>query len=131
MGRVMHPNQKPEYTTGKSNTVTGVVPAQLLAVAFVDADGRKSMCLAVQFGKDTNDGGPAVFIMADEEEMKNQLKIANATITKGVRAWMSKQRDATAEELPANLDVGALSGPPSDGDLDIGALDLSGSDDEK
>lgn len=130
MGRVMHPNQKPEYTTGKSNVVTGVVPAQLMAVAYVDSEGRKSMCLAVQFGKDVNDGGPMVFIMADEEEMKTQLKIANATITKGVRAWMAKQRDATAEELPSNVDVGVMDGSPSTGDLDIGSLDLTG-DDEK
>lgn len=144
MPSVQQPKRSPEFVNGKQNVVIGVTPAQLLAVSWVDGSGQKSMALVLQFGKDTEDGGPGVFVMADENEMVNQLKLPNATIKKGVRQWLAKQADPTAEEVPetatalvapsapkaarkavpAQVDVGQMEGPVTDGDADISKIDL-------
>jgi hypothetical protein len=123
MGRVIQPTAKPEFVTGKANVVQAIAPAQLLAVAWVDGEGRKAVCLALQFGRDANDGGPGVYILADESAMREQLTIANGTIRKGVREWLAKQAEATPEEVPDGADIGTDDGD-SDG-LDIAALDLT------
>lgn len=149
MPSIQQPRRAPEFVNGKQNTVLAVAPAQLLAVSWVDGNGQKSMALVLQFGKDTEDGGPGVFVLADENEMATQLKIPNATIKKGVRAHLARQQDPdpagvpeSATELVAaptkakpvrtqapapqveQVDVGEMEGPPATGDVDITKLDI-------
>jgi len=100
MPTIQSPKRAPEFVSGKQNVVIGVSPAQLLAVSWVDNNGQKSMALVLQFGKDTEDGGPGIFVLADENEMVNQLKLPNSTIKKGVRQWLAKQAEPRAEEVP-------------------------------
>lgn len=139
MPSVQQPRRAPEFVNGKQNTIIGIAPAQLYAVNWVDGNGQKAMALVIQFGKDTEDGGPGVFVLADENEMTTQLKIPNATIKKGVRAHIARQQDPNAEDVPESateliaaptkrvvrdISVGEMSGPPSVGDVDISKLDI-------
>jgi len=105
MPTIQGPKAAPEFVNGKRSTVTAVAPANLLCVNWVDADGQKHMALAIQFGHDTEDKAPGVYVMADEEEMKSQLKIANKTIKAGVRAWLAAQKEQSAEEIPSAGDL--------------------------
>lgn len=141
MPSIQQPRRAPEYVNGKQNAVLAVVPAQLFAVSWVDGNGQKSMALVLQFGKDTEDGGPGVFVLADENEMTNQLKLANATIKKGVRQHLARQQAPNAEDVPETatalvsaptkkaapvpqIDVGEMGGSVSAGDVDITKLDI-------
>lgn len=104
MPSIQGPKNAPEYVTGKRNTVHAVTPAQLLGVSWVDGDGAKRMALVIQFGKDNEDNGaPGVYILADEEEMGTQLKIANKTVKQGVREWLAKQSNTPVGEIPESL----------------------------
>lgn len=147
MPTIQQPRRAPEFVNGKQNTVLAVAPAQLFAVSWVDGNGQKSMALVLQFGKDNEDGGPGIFVLADENEMSTQLKIPNATIKKGVRAHLARQQDPNPEDVPESatslvaapgpkarpaapapkveeVDIGEMEGPPSTGDVDITKLDI-------
>jgi hypothetical protein len=152
MPRIIQPRTAPEFVNGKVNQVTGIVPAQLFAVSWVDGNGQKSNALVCQFGHDNEDNAPGVFIMASEEEMEQQLKIANSTIKKGVRAYLARQANPTAEEIPETattmvaaptkkgvsgkvvkpaqqeavkpIDLGGMDGPPSVGNIDISKVEI-------
>lgn len=133
MPTIQQPKRAPEYVPGKKNVVTGIVPAQLYAVSFVGGDSQKSMALVLVFGRDNEDGGPGVFVLADENEMSNQLKIATDTVKKGVRAYLARQQEPTAEEVPESatnllgapkqIDLGEV-GKVSEGSVDIKNLNL-------
>lgn len=127
MGRVMQPNPKPTFSSGKANIVQKVAPAQLCAVAWVDGEGRESTCLAITFGKDVEDGGPGVFILADEQAMRDQLVLANNTIKKGVRQWLAQQT-ANDGDVPTG-DV--PTGDEAVGDIDLATFDLSSTPEKK
>jgi hypothetical protein len=111
MGTVRGPKSAPEYVPGKSSTVTGITEAQIYAVAFVNAEGRKSMCLTLVFGKDTEDEGqPGVYILADEDRMRENLAIANPYVKKGVREHIARQREVSGAEVPddaMSVDLGS------------------------
>jgi len=127
MGRVIQPTQAAEYSS-KRNVVEGVAEAKIFAVSWTDSEGQRQMCLALQFGKDTEDGKPGVFILADSADMKSQLRIANPVVKQGVRAAMAAQSGTT--EVPgsvSSIDVGSMESP-SDGELDFLGVDV-GSDD--
>lgn len=120
MGSVVHPTAAPEYDDTRRSEVVGVTPAQLHAVAWVDGEGRKSMCLTLIFGKDAEDGGPGIFVMADEIQMKEQLKLANSTVKAGVRKWLAANTESTADDVPAGLsdiDLTPAAEAPSDDPL--------------
>ena len=128
MPSIQQPKRAPEFVQGKQNVVTGIAPVNLLAVSFVDGNGQKSMALVLQFGKDTEDGGPGVFVMADEVEMSNQLKISNSTIKKGVRAWLASQQNQTSEEVPESTTAietpKKAKGPAAGAPADLTKIDL-------
>lgn len=141
MPNVQQPKRAPEFVNGKSNTVLNVVPAQLFAVNWVDANGQKSSALVIHFGHDTEDNAPGVYVLADENEMATQLKIPNATIKKGVRAYLARQKEPTADEIPesatslgapakrpakakAAVDLGQMDEAPAAGEVDITKLDI-------
>ena len=124
-GRIVEGKRAAEYIPGKSNEVVSVTPVQMLAVAFADADGRRSVALVMAFGKDTEDGGLGVFTMANEDQMAEQLRIAPPMLKKGVRAWLRGQKPIGADDVPdAALSITVpKSAPKAD---DIGGLDVGG-----
>lgn len=132
MPSISQPKPQPKFVPGKKNQVTAVAPAGLYAVTFVGGDSQESMALVLVFGTDTEDGGPGVFVLADENEMSNQLKVATPTVKKGMRAWLAAQKEQTAEEVPEEatdlvpadpIDLGRVD-KVGDGPVDIKKLDL-------
>lgn len=129
MPNIQQPKRNPEYVSGKQNVVTGIAEARILAVSWVNGEGRKSISLVLQFGTDTEDGAPGVFVLADENEMERQLQVANNTIKKGVRAYLARESAPRADDIPeetglTNVSVGKIDGPPMAGDVDISKLDI-------
>ncbi len=125
MPTVHRPNEKPEYDATRKNEVVGITPANIFAVAWVNDEGRKSMCLAIVFGKDSEDEGPGVFILADEMQMKEQLKMANSVVKKGVRKHLASGEETTADDVPANLSKVGIDEPmesPADESQDADPL---------
>lgn len=55
-------------------------------------DGQKVMGLAIVFGKMPKDGGPGVFVLAEGEQMNEQLKVASEQLTAAIR---QKHAEAT------------------------------------
>ncbi len=128
MPTISRPTQSPEYDESRRNEVVGVTNAKLLAVAWVNGEGRKSMCLALVFGKDAEDKGPGVFILADESQMSEQLRLANSTVKKGVRKWLSSMKETTADDIPSSLTLSTpMDGPTAeDAGEDDGGNPLDG-----
>lgn len=94
--------------SGAPNTVLGITEARIFAVAYTNSEGREAMCLAIQFGKNTNDGKPGVFIMAEEAQMR-EMRVAGKTVTEGVRKFIARDArsaDAVPEELLKDVDGG-------------------------
>ena len=75
-GTVQQGTPAPEYIPGKPNQVIGIAPAEILAVKFTNGEGRIGAALAIIFGKDASDGGPGVYILAEQIQMTEQLTIA-------------------------------------------------------
>lgn len=108
-GHVEQPRPSPTYVQGKANTVLSVAPVHTLAVRWVDEDGRESTCLVHAFGKLKEDGKPGVFILADEQAMISNLKMAGPVVLKGVRQYLAAlEGQPTGEEPPVDtgLNVG-------------------------
>lgn len=94
------------------NSVTGMVEAKTFAVKYTGADGKKQMCLAMVFGKDAEDSGPAVFIVADNTQMATTLRVAGKTLRDGVRQRLAMSNEITADDIPD--DSGLDDGLPDD-----------------
>lgn len=100
MAGIVEMSRTPTFVEGKANEVVALTEAKILAVAFVDADGKKSTALAIVFGTDTEDNAPGVFIMANEQQMREQLRVANPLIKKGVREYLAGRKAVKAEDIP-------------------------------
>lgn len=125
MPTIQGPKSAPEYVSGKRHVVTAIAPAKLLGVNWVDGDGAKRMALVIQFGKDTEDNLPGVFVLADEEEMRGQLKIANRTVKAGVRKWLAEQENQSPEQIPDSLPmIDGGSEDPAAGSADITKIEV-------
>jgi hypothetical protein len=111
-GRVQQGTQAPEYAPGKPNQVLAVAPVTMLAVKFTNGEGRIGACLSISFGTDTEDGGPGVYIMAEQVQMTEQLTVAGPVVRDGVRRHLASQKPVSADNIPAS--VLALAGDDSD-----------------
>lgn len=116
-GHVEVPKAAPTFVQGKSNVVTSVTEVKTLAVKWVDEAGREGTCLVHTFGTLKEDGKPGVFILADEEAMMSNLKMAGPVVLKGVRQYLASLEEPTDNVTPADtgLDVGG-DGLPDDND---------------
>lgn len=75
--------------SGPPNSVMGITEARVFAVAFTNAEGRQAMCLALQFGIDTSDRKPGVYIMAEEAQMR-EMRIAGTLVRDAVRKAVAR-----------------------------------------
>jgi hypothetical protein len=122
-GKISQGARAPQYHPGKPNKVLRVAEVKTLAVAFTNSEGRESMCLVHTFGKDVEDGGAGVYVLAEEQQMAEQLKIANTTVKTGVRAWLAGQKDVAASNIPAA--VLQVAGPVTDGkSFDVAGVEI-------
>jgi hypothetical protein len=122
MAGVVQPRRAAEYD--KPNTVLKVVDVKTAVVIYTNSEGRKSMCLAYSFGKDVEDGMPGVYVVAEEQQMTETLRVAGKLVRDGVRRWIAGAEEVKSENIPAALlgvvgDV-ATSRGPNLADLDVG-----------
>lgn len=108
MPSISQPRPAPEFDTSRKSQVINITEARTFAVIWTDAEGQKSMCLAISFGKDAeapnpDKAGPGVFILADQEQMTTDLTIANKIVKAGVQKHLAQEAPATADEVPAGL----------------------------
>lgn len=85
----------------KPNQIIKVAEVRQSVVVYTNGEGRESICLALILGKDTTDGGAGVYILAEEQQMRNQLKIAGKLVRDGVRSWLSSMEDVKSDNIPA------------------------------
>ena len=111
MPTIHTPKQRPEYDDTRRSEVVGFTEAKLFAVAWVNSEGRKSMSLVLVFGKDSAEPEhPGIFIMADEQQMGDTLKMPNSTILKGVRKHLAAADPTTEASVPSSLGTVDLTG---------------------
>lgn len=90
----------------RPNTVVKVREARVFAVVWSDSDARIRTMLALQFGDSASDGKPMVFCMADEDQMRKQLTVANSVITQGVRDHLESESGRVPEGLGVDVESG-------------------------
>jgi hypothetical protein len=95
--------EQPEYSDKYRNEVVAVQECPLYVVAWHGSDGKKNICLAITFGKDGPEGAPNVYIMADQEQMTEQLKGANSLIRDAVRRKLAEREELTEDDVPEDL----------------------------
>jgi hypothetical protein len=120
MPTITGPRPAAQFADNSRNEVTAMTEARTFAVAYTNSEGRKSMALVLVFGKDAEDGGPGIFVMAEESEMEQNLRMPSATIKKGVRKFLAEQSEVT--EAPSSLtdvDVDEMGGTPTEGSVDV------------
>lgn len=100
MTRVQQGTQAPEFIPSKPNAILGCAPAQIYAVKYTNSEGRVAACLAIVFGKDRDDGGPGVYIMAEQQQMIDTLTIAGNTVRNGVRRELAKGTPVSGGSIP-------------------------------
>jgi hypothetical protein len=98
MARVIQPSQR-TYGSDR-NKVLRITEARIFAAIVAGNDGLQQKCLLLQFGKNPEDNKPAVFVMANEQEMVEQIKIAPSYIVEGVRAHLAQNE---SDEVPDDL----------------------------
>ncbi len=108
MAGIQQARQTPKFS--KPHQIIKVAPAQQLVVVYTNGEGRESMCLALTFGKDVADGGAGVYILAEEQQMIDQLKVAGKIVRDGVRKWISSESEVLSSDIPAAVlgHVGAI-----------------------
>lgn len=87
-------NKTAQFVNAKSK-VTAVAEAGLYAVEYADVDSKRAMALVVVFGK-LEDGEPGVFILADNERLTANVKMATDMVRNAVRQHISAQLPASA-----------------------------------
>lgn len=125
-GSIQQGTRAPRFHSGKPNQVIRVAEIRTLAVVFTNSEGREAMCQVQVFGKDVDDGGPGVYVLAEEQQMTEALKLASPTVKNGVRKWLASQKDVAGESIPAAV-LGQVAGPVTDGGFDIGKVEVGGS----
>lgn len=99
-GKVQQGTQAPEYIPDRPNQVIGIAPAEIMAVKFTNGEGRVGAALAIVFGKDVQDGGPGVYILAEQVQMTEQLTIAGPVVRDGVRKHLASRKPVSAGSIP-------------------------------
>ncbi|MEI6358069.1 MAG: hypothetical protein WCP53_13370 [Verrucomicrobiota bacterium] len=99
MAGIQQARQTPKFS--KPNQIIKVAEVRQVVVVYTNSEGRESMCLAQVFGKDTADGRVGVYILAEEQQMIEQLKIAGKLVKDGVRKWVAGEEDVKSDNIPA------------------------------
>jgi len=86
MGNIIGSKPADEYNSnGETNQIISVAPAQAYAVAYWDAEGKRSTCMVYHFGK-LEDGGEGVFVFADQQQMQDTMRVLREPLLRQVRA---------------------------------------------
>lgn len=91
----------PKHVPGSKNEILSVTEVKTYAVSTTDSMGRRRVLQVQRFGK-LEDGGDAFFILANDEELQNQLKQPSKKMLTLLRERLSSE----AEQVPEH-DVAA------------------------
>jgi hypothetical protein len=97
MAVVNQPKQA-QYGTRRS-AVVEVAELRVHLVKWSNAEGRETLSLVATGAKSSDDGGLGVWVLGEEKDLQENLKVANKIIREGMRARMG----AEADSLPAQI----------------------------
>jgi hypothetical protein len=93
---------------GQPNTVVKVAPFNWYMIVRTDGAGQRRLCLGAVAGTSTVDGQPAVYILMEDEEIKQRLRMATPSVTAGVRRELAKAAEVSADNIPEGAMDGLL-----------------------
>lgn len=100
--------------TDRVNAVLSVAEARWFAISHTDDHGRKGVALCVSFGKMKGaDGRPGVFVLLDNDQMQQNLRIASPDIQEAVSKHLAGTNGASADDIPSHLLGGIVDEPPT------------------
>lgn len=123
MAQVQDPTRVGHYPEGRANRIISLTPAQHVMVRYVNPDGRETMALIMAFGEANygkgGQGGPVlpgIFVLANEQQLGAQLRLAPIDHAKAIIAAMEEKgliadgklvntTSAPAQPLPDVSDV--------------------------
>ena len=85
---------------GKANELISIVEAKAYAVAYWDAEGKRSTCLVYHFGK-LDDGKDGIFLFANQQQMQDTLRILHEPMLEQVRSELAGQREVSPKDVTA------------------------------
>lgn len=98
MASTTQPRRASEFDV-KANAVLAVEEVKTLVIKYTGTDGKIAKAIVMCFGK-VEDKGVGVFVLADEEKMSSDLKVATPHITKAVRKWLEAETKTEEERVP-------------------------------
>ena len=102
MAEILHYNKRAgaEFIDGKSNEILSITESKTYAVNWVDHEGKRQTVLAMVFGVE-EDGGPGVFILANPDDVRKQLKLPDKSFKKQFRKFLAATEPVEADALPS------------------------------
>lgn len=95
---------KPASTyNSKRSSVLNVAELRTVLVRWTNEEGRETLTLCLVGAKSSEDGGMGVWVLGEQDELTKTLKIANKTVTRGVRALLGSETAKAAPEEPSVL----------------------------
>jgi len=98
MAQVQDPTRVGHYPEGRPNRIISITPAQHVMVRYVNPDGKETMALIMAFGEANygkgGQGGPVlpgIFILANEQQLGAQLRLAPIDHAKSIIAAMEEK----------------------------------------
>ena len=111
MAEILHHNKRAgaEFMDGKSNEILSITEAKTYAVNWVDHMSKRQTVLAMVFGK-MEDDGPGVFILANPDDVRKQLKLPDKNFLKQFRRFLAATEPVVAGDLPPTPGMGDREG---------------------
>lgn len=102
MVEILHHNKHDgaETVDGKNNEILSITEAKTYVVNWVDRQGHRQTVICMVFGT-MEDGGVGVFILANPDEVRKQLKIPDKTFLQQFRRFIAAKEPVKAEDIPA------------------------------
>lgn len=123
MPTVQRPKPQAKFHDGRPNALISITEVKTYMIKFTDGEGREEIAQVQVFGKNNQDGGVGVWVIANEAELQRTLRIANKYVRRNVRAAIKRlSGDLSEDDLPASggiIDVGEVDSVTEEG----GALD--------
>lgn len=112
MPSVNRPKPQAKFHEGRPNALISITEVKTYMIKFTDGEGREEIAQVQVFGKNNEDGGTGVWIIANEEELQRTLRIANKHVRRNVRAAIKAlSGDLSEDDLPEDggaIDVGEV-----------------------
>lgn len=102
MAKTQNGSAQAREKSEKTNAVLGVTEVRVFAFRYADTNGNVNVAMALNFGKDNEDGGPGVYVI-NPEDIQAVLKTCPNFVKSAIRGHLNqKPADLTQAntELP-------------------------------